>query len=220
MSAEGISQIITSLDIIYNPASTNAQRQEAQGFLETIKALPDCPYWGYQLALIDNGYNNIVRHFALNLLLSSITSYYHDWDRPKKLAVRSWIVELATKVSPQDPHYLKSKIAFLWVEIAKRCWGECLLKQNPSLAAGLGNIENTDPLAVPENKDVYQFTEEEKIDSWMSMDSNLLELWNHSQITRELSLIIMKTLFEDIYLLDDPIVSKRKTVLISLWTSW
>lgn len=216
MSAEGISQIITSLDIIYNPASTNAQRQEAQGFLETIKALPDCPYWGYQLALIDNGYNNIVRHFALNLLLSSITSYYHDWDRPKKLAVRSWIVELATKVSPQDPHYLKSKIAFLWVEIAKRCWGECLLKQNPSLAAGLGNIENTDPLALPENKDVYQFTEEEKIDSWMSMDSNLLELWNHSQITRELSLIIMKTLFEDIYLLDDPIVSKRKTVLISL----
>lgn len=220
MSSEGINQIIASLDIIYNPNSNNNQRHEAQSFLESIKKLPDCPFWGYQLALIDNNYNNIVRHFALNLLLNSITNHFNEWDSVKKLAVRNWIVELSTKVSINDPHYIKEKLAFLWVEIAKRCWGDCLLKQNPNLSdiklnndEDIGNTENNNN---NNYKDNNQFTEEEKLNSWVSMDSNLLELWNHSQITRELSLIIMRTLFEDIYLLDDPIVSKRKAVLISL----
>ncbi|ODQ47599.1 hypothetical protein PICMEDRAFT_30943 [Pichia membranifaciens NRRL Y-2026] len=214
MSSEGINQIIASLDIIYNSSSNNNQRHEAQAFLESIKKLPDCPFWGYQLALIDNNYNNIVRHYALNLLLNSITDHYNEWDTPKKLAVRNWIVELATKVSINDPHYIKEKLAFLWVEIAKRCWGECLLKQNPSLNDWKTSKNNSN-----NNENVMsniQFTDEEKLDSWISMDSNLLELWNYSPITRELSLIVMRTLFEDIYLLDDPIVSKRKAVLVSL----
>lgn len=206
MATEGINQIVTSLDIIYSPTSNNNQRHEAQNFLESIKKLPDCPFWGYQLALIDNAYNNIVRHYALNLLLSSITSHFDEWNTEKKLAVRNWIVELATKVQQDDPHYIKMKIAFLWVEIAKRCWGECLLHTQPT---GIDSEVN-------EANPISQFTEEDKINSWMSMDSNLLELWNHSPITRELCLIILRTLFEDIYLLDDPIVSKRKTVLISL----
>lgn len=231
MSAEGINQIIASLDIIYNSSSSNNQRHEAQSFLESIKALPDCPFWGYQLALIDNNYNNIVRHFALNLLLTSITNHYNEWDAPKKLAVRNWIVELATKVVANDPHYIKSKIAFLWVEIAKRCWGQCLLKQHPNLVSNNSSTDSQLPNSNKNintninissddnsntNKEQVLFTEEEKLESWMSMDSNLLELWNHSPVTRELSLIIFKTLFEDIYLLDDPIVAKRKTVLISL----
>ena len=232
MSVEGINQIIVSLDTIYNPASNNDQRHEAQDFLESIKSLPDCPFWGYQLAISDNNYNNIVRHYALNLLLYSITNYYFIWDTEKQLAVRNWIVELATKISTNDPHYIRSKIAFLWVEIAKRCWGECLLKQrhpnnsnnnnnNNTTTIDIDNIENN--ISTPNsnspnnnNNELVQFTEEEKLDSWMLMDSNLLELWNHSQITRDLSLVIMKTLFEDIYLVDDPIVSKRRTVLISL----
>lgn len=193
--SEAINQIITSLDIIYNSASTNLQRHEAQEFLESIKQLPDCPFWGFQLALIDNNYNNIVRHYALNLLLHSITHDFEEWDGEKRLAVRNWIVELSTKVSPNDPHYIKTKIAFLWTEMAKRCWGECL--------TSLYDVKNG-------------FTEDEKAQSWMSMDSNLLELWNHSEVTRDLSLLIFKILFEDIYLLDDPIVAKRKTVLVSL----
>ena len=233
MSSEGINRIIASLDIIYNSSSNNNQRHEAQAFLESIKKLPDCPFWGYQLALIDNNYNNIVRHYALNLLLNSITDHYNEWDTPKKLAVRNWIVELATKVSINDPHYIKEKIAFLWVEIAKRCWGECLLKQNPVLndwktssvtstlnsstsPSDTTNIENNSNNNNENVMNNIQFTDEEKIDSWISMDSNLLELWNYSPITRELSLIVMRTLFEDIYLLDDPIVSKRKAVLVSL----
>jgi exportin-5 len=233
MSTEGINRIILSLDVIYSPSSTNEQRHEAQGFLESIKKLPECPFWGYQLALSDNNYNNIVRHYALNLLLASITNHYFEWDVPKKLAVRDWIVELATKVSPQDPHYIKNKIAFLWVEVAKRCWGQCLLKKHPSLTSDIDTSTNdiinstsinsaaNDAALASNNVDASangftQFTEEEKQESWMLMDSNLLELWNHSQITRELSLVIFRTLFEDIYLLDDPTVSKRRTVLISL----
>lgn len=222
MSAQEINQIISSLDTIYSSSSTNNDRHTAQDFLESIKKLPDSPFWGYQLALPDNNYNYMVRHYALNLLLFSITNNYNDWDKEKKLAVRNWIVELATKVSENDPHYIKEKIAFLWVEVIKRCWGQCLLKQTDQISSNnltpsTTSTTNTTLTNTPENQlNSIKFTDDEKLDSWMTMDANLLELWNHSPITRQLSLIILRTLFEDIYLLDDPIVSKRKPVLISL----
>ncbi|ODV84988.1 hypothetical protein CANARDRAFT_8121 [[Candida] arabinofermentans NRRL YB-2248] len=199
MDSNGVNQIVRSLEVIYNPRSSNDERHKSQEFLETIKAIPESPYWGYQLSLPDNKYDFIVRHYGLNLLLNAITKDYENWDTEKQIAVRNWIIELSTKVSPTDPHYMKEKVAFLWVEIAKRCWGLCLSKQ--------------DTESVLKDK-VY--TDEEKLQSWASMDSNLLELWEHSAITRELSLIIFRALFEDVYLLDDPIVSQRNNVLSSL----
>ncbi|CDK26181.1 unnamed protein product [Kuraishia capsulata CBS 1993] len=197
MDANGVNQIVSALGVIYSSQSTNDDRRQAQDFLETVKEVEESPFWGYQLSRPDNKFDNIVRHFGLNLLRSAIARDFDSYDLEKQIAVRNWVVELATKVSSSDPHYLKEKVAFLWVAIAKRCWGNCLGK------------EGQDSLAV-------QFTDEQKLGAWTDMDSNLLELWNYNASTRELSLIIFRTLFEDVYLLDDPIVSSRNNVLSSL----
>ncbi|GMM32320.1 karyopherin [Martiniozyma asiatica (nom. inval.)] len=205
--SEGLSRIIAALDAIYNSSSSNDDRKGAQLILDEARDDPQAPFFGYQMALPNNinlepSKVNVVRHFALNLLLNAIVKHYHSWETEKKLAVRNWIIELATKITENDPHYIKEKIAYLWVEITKRCWGKCLMDQmilNPN-----------EPLKA-EMFDVAQ-----KEESWCQMDSNLLELYNHSSITRELVLIIQRALFEDIYLLDDPEVSKRKLILNTL----
>ena len=132
MNSDGVNQIVGSLQVIYNPRSSNDDRHKAEQFLEKIKQIPESPFWGYQLALPDNKYDYVVRHYGLNLLLDAITKDYFTWDLEKKLAVRHWVVELASKASPQDPHYMKEKVAFLWVEVAKRCWGQCLVKMDTS----------------------------------------------------------------------------------------
>ncbi|KAH3678591.1 hypothetical protein OGATHE_000141 [Ogataea polymorpha] len=199
MDQNGVDQIVGSLEVIYNPQSTNKSRHEAQEFLESIKQIPESPYWGYLLALPDNKNDFIVRHFGLSLLSNAIKKDFSQWDLEKQEAVRNWVIELAMKVAPTDPHYMKEKIAFLWVEIAKRCWGLCLSKEEEEIAL----------------KD-KSYTDHEKLQSWASMDASLLRLWEHSLITRELSLIIFRALFEDVYLLDDPVVSQRNNVLSSL----
>ncbi|GMG56022.1 unnamed protein product [Ambrosiozyma monospora] len=191
---EGLKQIILSLEIIYSPQSNNDQRHKAQFFLDGLKKLPESPFYGYQLANPDNNkFNYIVRHFGLNLLLNSITSNYANWDLEKRITVRNWVVELATKTDVADPNYLKEKIAFIWSELAKRCWGSCL---------------TSNALA--------KFTDEMKLESWADMDNNLLEMWNHNTVTRNLTLIILRCLFEDVYLLDDPIVAQRTSLMNQL----
>ena len=64
------------------------------------------------------------------------------------------------------------------------------------------NLDNNNKLST-------SITEQESADGWVSMDADLLKLWNNNITCRELSLIIIRTLFEDIYLLDDPISSKE-----------
>ncbi|VEU20658.1 DEKNAAC101593 [Brettanomyces naardenensis] len=211
MNSDGVNQIVGSLQVIYNPRSSNEDRHKAEQFVEKIKQIPESPFWGYQLALPDNKYDYVVRHYGLNLLLNAITKDYFNWDLEKKLAVRNWVVELASKVADADPHYMKEKIAFLWVEIAKRCWGQCLVKMDDTKDDKLLSSTSDDA-----TKQVSAYSEQEKLESWNTMDSNMLELWNHNDTTKELTLIIFRTLFEDVYLLDDPIVSQRSNVLSSL----
>ncbi|KAG7666023.1 MSN5 [[Candida] subhashii] len=208
MDSSGVQQIVSALDIVYNPKSTNVQRHEAQIFLETIKQNEQSPFWGYQLAsYANNGKNYIVRHFGLSLLQTSINYRYHTFDTNKCLAIRNWVIELAMKVEPDDPHYIKEKLAFLWVSIAKRIWGCYLVKSKERIKA-----ENSEDAPLPPP----QYTEQDFIDGWTSMDSDLSKLWDNNITCRELSLIIVRTLFEDIYLLDDPIASKRSIILNQL----
>lgn len=198
MDSSGVNQIVSALQVVYEPKSTNDRRREAQIFLETIKSNDESPYWGYQLALPENnGDNYIVRHFGLSLLQDAINKKFHTFNLEKSSAIRHWIVELGNKILESDPHYLKEKLAFLWVAIAKRTWGNYLVKV-------LGKEEADKVL------------EQDKIDGWTTMDSDLWNLWNTNLTCRELSLVIIRTLFEDIYLLDDPIATKRTTILNQL----
>ncbi|KAK9450008.1 armadillo-type protein [Limtongia smithiae] len=51
---------------------------------------------------------------------------------------------------------------------------------------------------------------------WPSMDADLVRLWDDAPTTRELTLIIFRTLFEDVFMLDDPVAGKRSAVLNGL----
>ncbi|OVF10056.1 hypothetical protein EJF18_60271 [Clavispora lusitaniae] len=198
MDISGVNQILQALDVVHQPRSSNEQRREAQIFLESIKSSEESPYWGYQLALPENyGDNYIVRHFGLSLLQNAVTKRFHTFDRAKSVAVREWVVKLAQKVRADDPHYLKEKLAFLWASIAKRIWGCYLVK-------------------APEDDETKTVSKDDLLDGWASMDSDLSGLWHHSSQTRELCLVIVRTLLEDIYLLDDPVGSKRTAILNQL----
>lgn len=190
MNRDGAGQIIHALNVIYEPRSDNGQRQQAQAFLDGVKRDTESPFYGYQLAKDsgDGGGNeNIIRHFGLSLLQNTITHDLYTFNKEKIIMLRSWIIELSMSVSPSDPHYIKEKIAFLWVLIAKRLWGSHL------------TIKDSDFL-----------------DGWIEMDENLCTLWSTNYSTRELSLIIFRTLLEDIYILDDPIAAKRNSTLNQL----
>lgn len=199
MDTSGVNQILQALEVVHEPRSSNQARREAQSFLELIKMSEESPYWGFQLALPEAyGKNYIVRHFGLSLLQHAITKKFQTFDCAKTLAVRDWIISLSEKIVDDDPHYLKEKLAFLWASMAKRIWGNFLVK-----AADAPDVEKT-------------VSKEEANEGWSSMDSDLWNLWSASTQTRELSLVILRTLFEDIYLLDDPLASKRTTILNQL----
>lgn len=199
MDSSGLEQILRALEVIHEPRSSNTQRIDAQAFLEQIKTSEESPFWGYQLALPNSpAKNHIVRHFGLLLLQHAITKKFHTFDTEKVLAVRNWIVELCGNTLADDPHFLREKTAFLWASLAKRVWGCHLVKG--------ASVDEARKLLSPQ----------ERLDGWSSMDADLWALWNGSEATRELSLVIFRTLFEDIYLLDDPVASKRLAILNQL----
>ncbi|KAG7191476.1 uncharacterized protein KQ657_003071 [Scheffersomyces spartinae] len=281
MDPNGMIQIEQALDVIYGAKSSNEQRREAQAFLESIKSNDQSPYWGYQLALrVNSGDNNIVRHFGLSLLQHSINKRWYLFDLSKALAIRQWIVELSLQMTPLDPHYLKEKLAFLWVAVAKRSWGSYLTKRlliegddnnnnnnnnnsstntnsnnnsstntnsnstintstntnnasNGTLTNGSSssndsssihpagnnskqNTTNSNSIQDDDTSNGKDSVKQDILDGWGSMDADLWKLWNENIVCREVSLIIVRTLFEDIYLLDDPIASKRTAILNQL----
>lgn len=208
MDSGGVQQIISALQVVYDRQSTNDQRREAQKFLDEIKTNDESPFWGYQLALPENnGDKYIVRYFGLTLLQQSINTRFHTFDLTKTNAIKNWIIELSNKIEPTDPHYIKEKTALIWVAIAKRIWGSHLVKSRDKVA-----LEN-EASSLDKSSTV---TPQEANDGWVSMDSDLLTLWNNNITCREVSLIIIRTLFEDIYLLEDPIATKRSACLNQL----
>lgn len=197
MDANGVTQIVQALRVVHSPVLSNTERHSAQQFLEQVKQEPELPQWGYELALPSSGNDAIVKHFGLQLLQHAIKTHYLVFDSAKQLAVRRWVVELAGALVPGDENYIREKIGDLWVLIAKRVWGSFLTKLYASET----------PLQPAE------LLEQDALEGWSSMDQDLLELWNHNMATRELLLVIFRTLFEDVYILDDAVATKRSNVL-------
>ena len=186
MDENGASQIVGALEVIYSPKSDNERRLEAQKFLDEVKMREESPLWGYEIAL-NNPANSILKHYGLGLLAHAVQRRWSEYSTDKKIALRKWVVELNSCVQESDPRYIKEKLAFLWVEIAKHVWGEALRDDNPS--------------------------DEQLQESWVDMDNNLTELWQLSEASRELTLILFRTLFEDVFLLEDLTVLKRISVI-------
>lgn len=121
-NGEIVPRILGALDVVYNPRSSNQSRVEAQSFLEDVKSLKEGPSHGYTLAL-NKSQSPIVRYYGLSLLEHSIIHKWAEYGREEAACLRGWVLELAQHVSREDPQYIRNKIAQLWVEVAKRCWG-------------------------------------------------------------------------------------------------
>ncbi|CAK7234107.1 karyopherin [Sporothrix bragantina] len=114
-------KITSALELIYNPQSTNSDRQEAQKYLEVVKEAVQAPSVGFTLAA--NTTNpSVVRHFGLSMLEHSIKHKWALFSTDQASWIRQWVLELAQNVSRADPSFLRNKIGLLWVEVAKRCW--------------------------------------------------------------------------------------------------
>lgn len=121
--ADLLTRIHGALDIVHSPYSSNSARKEASIFLEDIKAEEEAPYHGFNLAN-DRSQQSVVRHYALSLLEYAIKHRWTEYSESQADAVRTWVLQLSENISPDDPLYLRNKIAQLWVEIAKRNWGD------------------------------------------------------------------------------------------------
>jgi len=119
--SEMLTRIHGALEMVHSPFTTNQSRQEAQSFLEQVKTLDDAPSHGHTLAS-EKSQAPIVRHYGLSLLEHAVKHKWSEYTPDQRQYLRSWVLHLAEGVSKSEPAYLRSKIAQLWVEIAKRCW--------------------------------------------------------------------------------------------------
>lgn len=136
-----LSQITTALDIIYRPQSTNQSRQEAQSFLENVKALAEAPQHGFTLAS-NKSLSPMLRHYGLSLLEHAVKHRWAEYSPEQAQTLRDWILQLSQNVSRDDPSYVRSKIAQLWVELAGRCWAADWMDMD-ELLVRMWQVENS-----------------------------------------------------------------------------
>ncbi|KAL8945106.1 MAG: hypothetical protein Q9211_000379 [Gyalolechia sp. 1 TL-2023] len=127
-------QIRRALEVIHDARSANSLRQEASHYLESIKSDEEAPYYGYKLGA-DKSQAAIVGHYGLSLLEHAVRHRWADYSAEQSAMVRGWEVDLAQNATESDPFFLRTKIATIWVEIAKRSWAldwmdmdECLVR--------------------------------------------------------------------------------------------
>lgn len=188
MDAEAISQVAAALSTVHCASTSSESRQNAQAFLDEIKTKPDAALIGYTLALPTQGNTGYLRHYGLSLLHHVVRYQFVDFDDDQRLTVRGWIKDLAGRLDSSDPHYIREKLSFLWVAVAKRIWG-------------------LDSRVDRRTKEVAP------TDGWTSFDSDLLALWNNGSVSSDFSLSVLRNLFEDLYMLDDPVAARRTSVL-------
>ncbi|KAL8874320.1 MAG: hypothetical protein Q9174_000319 [Haloplaca sp. 1 TL-2023] len=110
-----------ALEAIHDARSSNLLRQKASEYLEQLKEDEEAPYHGYLLAA-DKSQSISVRHYGLSLLENAIRHQWSTYTTEQSSALRDWEQALAQNVTDQDPFLIRTKIALIWVEIAKRSW--------------------------------------------------------------------------------------------------
>lgn len=123
-SQQHLDSIRQALDATLNPRISNDVRQQALQHLEQLKAQPDAPQYGFTLA-DDWKQDNAVRYYGLQLLEYAVRYKWGDYGEAQTEMLRTWVKCLAGSLRErEDPIFLRNKIAQLWVEVAKRCWGD------------------------------------------------------------------------------------------------
>lgn len=127
-----LSQVLEALQAIYAPTSSNDTRRQATEYLEEAKRHPDAPSHGHTLAR-DASQPAQLRHYGLTMLEYAIKYNWEEFTLDQATALRGYVIELAQNTSESDPVYLRNKVAQLWTEIAKRCWGAEWLNMDEQL---------------------------------------------------------------------------------------
>ncbi|KAK5126308.1 hypothetical protein LTR85_010544 [Meristemomyces frigidus] len=123
-SQQHLDSIRQALDATLNPRISNDVRQQALQHLEQVKAQPDAPHYGFTLA-DDWKQNDAVRYYGLQLLEYAVRYKWSEYGEAQTEQLRTWVKCLAGGLRErEDPIFLRNKIAQLWVEVAKRCWGD------------------------------------------------------------------------------------------------
>lgn len=118
-----LQNIQQALAISYDPRTANEARQSTLQYLNDLKRRPDAPQYGFAFAS-DASQPPHVRHFGLSLLEMSIKYRWDEHSDEQAATLQDWIISLARQMTPQDPLYLRNKIASLWIEVAKRTWAD------------------------------------------------------------------------------------------------
>lgn len=115
--------ISAALQATLDPRVPNNVRQQALQHLEAVKSQPDAPQHGFALA-DDFQQDNAVRYYGLQLLEFAVRYRWNEYTADQTDQLRTWVKCLAGSLREQDARLLRNKIAQLWVEVAKRCWGD------------------------------------------------------------------------------------------------
>ena len=116
------SQILRALQLVHDPRSSNKIRQDASRFLEEVRSNEEAPFHGFGLAS-SKEQPPIVRHYGLSLLEYAVRHRWVELSAEQSKLLREWVITLSQNTTDEDPPYLTNKVAEIWVEIAKRCWG-------------------------------------------------------------------------------------------------
>lgn len=122
-SSSQLEHINNALNATLDPRISNDVRQQALQHLETVKSQPDAPQAGFTLA-DDWKQNDAVRYYGLQLLEYAVRYKWNDYSEDQAVQLRTWVKCLAGSLRDQDPMFIRNKIGQLWVEVAKRCWGD------------------------------------------------------------------------------------------------
>ncbi|KAK5172953.1 karyopherin [Saxophila tyrrhenica] len=106
-----------------DPKVTNDIRQQALRHLEEVKHQPDAPHLGFTLA-DDWKQSDAVRYYGLQLLEYAVRYRWGEYNSEQTEQLRQWVKFLAGSIREQDALYIRNKVAQLWAEVAKRCWGD------------------------------------------------------------------------------------------------
>lgn len=117
-----VEAIVSALQAIYDPRSSNETRQQATQFLDDQKADISAVEHGFALAS-DHGQLSVVRHFGCSLMEHTIRHRWQDIPDAQRLTIRKHVLELAYNITEQDAPYIRGKIGNIWVELAKKSWG-------------------------------------------------------------------------------------------------
>ncbi len=113
--------ILHALEVIHNPSTTNDVRKQASDYLEKLKCSQQAFDRGISLAS-DRGQQALVRHYGLSLLEHVIRHQSHAFNDEQNRQIRHSVLSLGNSIRDSDPHFVRNKIAELWIELAKRTW--------------------------------------------------------------------------------------------------